>query len=87
MASNVGAAVRTMTSFTRVLDSPSAPRLLLVGYFAAVATIGLILVFRATPMSGMDETYHFRRALQISEGHPIALHLGPNNRAASSIGG
>ena len=50
----------------------------MIVYFTVVALLGIILVFRATPMSGIDEAYHFRRALQISEGHLLARSLGPN---------
>jgi uncharacterized membrane protein len=54
-------------------------RCALVLYFTVVAVLGTMLVFRATPMSGIDESYHFRRALQISEGHFLARTLGPND--------
>jgi len=51
----------------------------MIVYFAVVAILGIFLVVRATPMSGIDEAYHFRRALQISEGHLLARSLGPND--------
>ena len=48
-------------------------------YFTAIAILGVTLAFRATPMSGIDEAYHFRRALQVSEGHLLASGLGAND--------
>ncbi len=46
---------------------------------ACVATIGVLLVFRVPPMGGFDETFHWRRALQLADLHPLAVRLGPND--------
>lgn len=51
-------------------------------YFLCILVIGSILVFFVTPMSGLDESYHYKRALEISEGHPFARMLGPNQWGA-----
>lgn len=46
---------------------------------ACVATVGVMLAFRAPPMAGFDEAFHWRRALQLAALHPLARRLGPND--------
>ena len=48
-------------------------------YFAMIAMLGTILVYRATPMSGIDEMFHFKRALQVSQLDLLPRTLGPND--------
>ncbi|GBQ25127.1 DUF2142 domain-containing protein [Tanticharoenia sakaeratensis] len=46
-----------------------------VGYVVAMLVVALVFVYRVTPASGIGEGAHFRRALQISEGHLFALRV------------
>jgi uncharacterized membrane protein len=46
---------------------------------ACLLVVGAILVFRVPPMAGFDEPFHWRRALQLADGHPFARRLGPND--------
>ncbi len=46
---------------------------------ACMAVIGTMLVFRVPPMGGFDESFHWRRALQLAALHPLADRLGPND--------
>ena len=61
------------------LRSSQAMNTVLGIYFGALLLMGSILVYRATPMSGIDEMFHFKRALQVSEGQFLARKLGPND--------
>lgn len=45
-------------------------------YLAYMLMLGILLACLTTPMSGLDESYHYKRALQISEGHLFARSLG-----------
>lgn len=49
--------------------------LVLLGAFA----IGLKLAFVAPPMSALDETFHWQRVVQISEGRFLGRKLGAND--------
>ena len=53
-------------------------RVVPAAYLAVVLVASVMLVYRATPMTGLDETYHFRRALQVSEGGFLPRRLGPD---------
>ncbi len=58
------------------------PRLLVTAlavYFTMIGVVGSILAYRATPMSGIDEMFHFKRALQVSELRLFAPSLGRND--------
>lgn len=46
---------------------------------ACLGVIGVMLSFRTPPMAGFDEPFHWRRALQVAAGHPLATRLGPND--------
>lgn len=47
-------------------------------YLICMLVLGALFAVRFTPMSGIDEEYHYKRALQVSEGHVYATYLGPN---------
>lgn len=51
---------------------------LLVAYLCCAAVIGVAFALDFTPMSGLDEEYHFKRALQVEQGELFGRHLGPN---------
>ncbi|MDG6094461.1 DUF2142 domain-containing protein [Acetobacter sp. AN02] len=48
-------------------------------YTGCVFIMGLALAGQATPISGIDEEAHFKRALMISEGIFFAPRFGPND--------
>lgn len=60
-------------------DRPSSRQALIRLVLACLGVIGVILVFRAPPMGGFDEPFHWRRALQLADLHPLATRLGPND--------
>ena len=77
---------RVINPHDRHLSGPAIPyrykaarRDITIVYFTAVGLLGVVLALRATPMSGIDESYHFRRALQVSQGGLLATSLGPND--------
>lgn len=41
-------------------------------YLLGLSIIGIIFVYRITPMSGIDEMYHFFRAQQVAQGNLLA---------------
>lgn len=47
-------------------------RLLELAYLLSIAVIGVFLVYRVTPVSGVDEEFHFYRAQQIAQGNLLA---------------
>lgn len=48
-------------------------------FLACIGVIGIMLAFRSPPMGGFDEPFHWRRALQLADLHPLATRLGPND--------
>ncbi|QDH25436.1 DUF2142 domain-containing protein [Neokomagataea tanensis] len=45
-------------------------------YFVLISVIGIFFVFMITPVSGIDEQFHFDRALQVSQGDLLPQHRG-----------
>ncbi|GBQ13698.1 membrane protein [Swaminathania salitolerans LMG 21291] len=51
-------------------------------YFCLIAVIGYFFVYLVTPVSGIDEQFHFERALQVSQGN-----LFPQRYDRNMLGG
>lgn len=48
-------------------------------YLTLLLLEGALIAWRSVPETGPDEAYHFRRAVQISEGHLLAPRIGRND--------
>lgn len=48
----------------------------LIAYLAIIFIIGLFFVFKNTPLTGLDERFHFFRAYQISQGGMLPSEIG-----------
>ncbi|ELP23392.1 hypothetical protein F385_3644 [Pantoea agglomerans 299R] len=48
----------------------------IIAYLTIIFVIGLFFVFKNTPLTGLDERFHFFRAYQISQGEMLPKEIG-----------